>query len=81
MGTWRVAHHAPGRPDSPSPVLCRHAPSNPPLSKPPYGVRMLNCCTFESDERIRVRAEFQFNKVDVPVLRRDLGRIKVSLSA
>eukprot|EP00983_Pelagomonas_calceolata_P022676 713763-Pelagomonas_calceolata.AAC.1 len=26
---------------------------------------MLSCCTFESDERILVRAEFQFNKVFV----------------
>eukprot|EP00983_Pelagomonas_calceolata_P034431 1079090-Pelagomonas_calceolata.AAC.1 len=42
---------------------------------------MLSCCTFKSDERICVKAEFQVNKADVPVLRRDLGRIKVSLSA
>eukprot|EP00983_Pelagomonas_calceolata_P061250 1146749-Pelagomonas_calceolata.AAC.1 len=43
------------------------------------GVR--SCCTFKSNERIRVRAEFPFNKVDVPVLRRDLGGFKMSLSA
>eukprot|EP00983_Pelagomonas_calceolata_P023363 735420-Pelagomonas_calceolata.AAC.1 len=42
---------------------------------------MFSCCTFESDERIRVRAEFHFNKMYVPVLRRDLGGIKVGLSA
>eukprot|EP00983_Pelagomonas_calceolata_P023713 746587-Pelagomonas_calceolata.AAC.1 len=30
---------------------------------------------------IRVWTTFQFNKENVPVLRRDLGRIKVSLSA
>eukprot|EP00983_Pelagomonas_calceolata_P068089 1149759-Pelagomonas_calceolata.AAC.7 len=93
MGIWRVARHAPGRLDSPSPVLCRRAPSNSPPETPAtllfpfgflelqvikssYGVRMLRSCTFESDERIRVRAYFQFNKVNVPVLRRDLGRIK-----
>eukprot|EP00983_Pelagomonas_calceolata_P042650 1138597-Pelagomonas_calceolata.AAC.1 len=40
------------------------------------GVRMLSCCMFESDERIRVRVEFHIIKVDVPVLRRDLGGIK-----
>eukprot|EP00983_Pelagomonas_calceolata_P076216 1153320-Pelagomonas_calceolata.AAC.1 len=28
MGIWRVARHAPGRPDSPSPVLHRRVPSN-----------------------------------------------------
>eukprot|EP00983_Pelagomonas_calceolata_P035871 1122743-Pelagomonas_calceolata.AAC.1 len=34
MGIWRVAHHAPGCPDSPSPVLRRLAPSKIP-QKPP----------------------------------------------
>eukprot|EP00983_Pelagomonas_calceolata_P009915 320945-Pelagomonas_calceolata.AAC.1 len=33
MGIWRVARHAPGRPDSP-PVLRRRAPSNPPSRSP-----------------------------------------------
>eukprot|EP00983_Pelagomonas_calceolata_P088229 1157153-Pelagomonas_calceolata.AAC.12 len=30
MGIWRVAHHTPGGPDSPSPVLCLnyHSSSN-----------------------------------------------------
>eukprot|EP00983_Pelagomonas_calceolata_P108600 1159475-Pelagomonas_calceolata.AAC.10 len=30
MGNWRVVHHAPGRPDSPSPALHCRAPSIPP---------------------------------------------------
>eukprot|EP00983_Pelagomonas_calceolata_P003566 116277-Pelagomonas_calceolata.AAC.1 len=34
MGIWRVARHAPGHPDSPSPVLCRRAPSRPPPETP-----------------------------------------------
>eukprot|EP00983_Pelagomonas_calceolata_P003375 110165-Pelagomonas_calceolata.AAC.1 len=34
MGIWRVARHAPGRSDSPSPVLHRRAPSNPPPEAP-----------------------------------------------
>eukprot|EP00983_Pelagomonas_calceolata_P064418 1148114-Pelagomonas_calceolata.AAC.1 len=34
MGIWRVARHAPGRPDSPSPVLRRRAPSRTPPEAP-----------------------------------------------
>eukprot|EP00983_Pelagomonas_calceolata_P100564 1158582-Pelagomonas_calceolata.AAC.5 len=34
LGIWRVARHAPGRPDSPSPALHRHAPRNPPFRSP-----------------------------------------------
>eukprot|EP00983_Pelagomonas_calceolata_P077893 1154057-Pelagomonas_calceolata.AAC.2 len=34
MGIWRVARHAPGRSDSPSPFLRRCAPSTPPPEAP-----------------------------------------------
>eukprot|EP00983_Pelagomonas_calceolata_P043415 1138883-Pelagomonas_calceolata.AAC.5 len=43
MGIWRVVRHAPGRPDSPSPALHCHAPSNPiprsPLKMKPENVK------------------------------------------
>eukprot|EP00983_Pelagomonas_calceolata_P028467 891389-Pelagomonas_calceolata.AAC.1 len=31
MGIWRVARHAPGRPDSPSPHAQQHSPPHPPF--------------------------------------------------
>eukprot|EP00983_Pelagomonas_calceolata_P021225 665138-Pelagomonas_calceolata.AAC.1 len=34
MGIWRVVSHAPGCPDSSSPALHHHTPSNPPPSRP-----------------------------------------------
>eukprot|EP00983_Pelagomonas_calceolata_P061175 1146716-Pelagomonas_calceolata.AAC.1 len=34
MRIWRVGRHAPGRPDSHSPALLRHAPSTPPPQVP-----------------------------------------------
>eukprot|EP00983_Pelagomonas_calceolata_P023386 736613-Pelagomonas_calceolata.AAC.1 len=34
MGIWRVARHAPGRPDSPSPVIRRRTPSRTPPKAP-----------------------------------------------
>eukprot|EP00983_Pelagomonas_calceolata_P013160 420444-Pelagomonas_calceolata.AAC.1 len=44
-------------------------------------VGMLGSCSFQRNRGIRVWTEFQLNKVDIPVLRRDLGRIMVGLSA
>eukprot|EP00983_Pelagomonas_calceolata_P042149 1138373-Pelagomonas_calceolata.AAC.3 len=40
MGIWRIACHAPGRPDSPSPVLHRRAPSSP-RQKPPMVPKLI----------------------------------------
>eukprot|EP00983_Pelagomonas_calceolata_P048859 1141249-Pelagomonas_calceolata.AAC.1 len=42
---------------------------------------MLDCCNFQSDGRVGAWAKFELNKVDISVLRRDLGRIKVDLLA
>ena len=44
-------------------------------------VRMLSLCTFQGADRISVGAEFKFNTVNVSILKWDLCRIKVGLSA
>eukprot|EP00983_Pelagomonas_calceolata_P081337 1155536-Pelagomonas_calceolata.AAC.1 len=68
MRLWRVVSHAPGRPDSPSPALHRYAPSYPPPPKP-HEIKSLS--------GVGIRAEFEFNKVIAPVLKRDLRGINV----
>eukprot|EP00983_Pelagomonas_calceolata_P021361 669359-Pelagomonas_calceolata.AAC.1 len=42
---------------------------------------MSSCWSFLSDEGVGVWTKFQFNKVNVSVLRRDFRGIKVRLSA
>eukprot|EP00983_Pelagomonas_calceolata_P050385 1141950-Pelagomonas_calceolata.AAC.5 len=34
-------------------------------------------CSFQSVKRVGIRAEFKFNKMNVPILEKDLSRIKV----
>eukprot|EP00983_Pelagomonas_calceolata_P111692 1159810-Pelagomonas_calceolata.AAC.13 len=69
MGICRVVAHAPGRPDSRSP------PPHPQNSSPRSPMKMKSI--FQSGKGVAVSAELEFNKVDVPVSRRDLNRIKV----
>eukprot|EP00983_Pelagomonas_calceolata_P060232 1146286-Pelagomonas_calceolata.AAC.2 len=87
MGIWRVVRHAPGRPDYPSPILLRRAPRKPP-PRSPLGMKSMSGA--QIDKRVALLFLFVFlelrdlslfNKVNVSALRRDLGRIKVSLSA
>eukprot|EP00983_Pelagomonas_calceolata_P086627 1156795-Pelagomonas_calceolata.AAC.1 len=42
---------------------------------------MLGSCNFQSGERAGIRAEFKFNKMNVPVLRKDPSRINVGSSS
>eukprot|EP00983_Pelagomonas_calceolata_P007014 228190-Pelagomonas_calceolata.AAC.1 len=46
-------------------------------SEPGYSAGMLGRCGFQSGKRVGIRAEFEFNKMNVPVLGSDLPRIKV----
>eukprot|EP00983_Pelagomonas_calceolata_P016214 512884-Pelagomonas_calceolata.AAC.1 len=61
MRIGRVVGLAPRRPDSPSPCIHLRAPSDPPPKEPPAQI----------DERLD-----RILIVNVPVLRRDLRRIK-----
>eukprot|EP00983_Pelagomonas_calceolata_P065424 1148579-Pelagomonas_calceolata.AAC.11 len=53
--------------------------------KPAYDAGVLGTTTsrynFQSGKGLGIRAEFDSNKVNVPVFRRNLSRIKVSRSA
>eukprot|EP00983_Pelagomonas_calceolata_P005161 167901-Pelagomonas_calceolata.AAC.1 len=71
MRIGRVVRSAPRCPDSPSPVvnLCRAWQLD-------LKARDLALCFFQSNGGFGVWTEFQLDKVDIPVLRRDLGRIK-----
>eukprot|EP00983_Pelagomonas_calceolata_P070451 1150789-Pelagomonas_calceolata.AAC.2 len=42
---------------------------------------MLGSCSFESGEGVGIRAELKSNKIDIPVLRRDLNRIELGRMA
>eukprot|EP00983_Pelagomonas_calceolata_P097863 1158288-Pelagomonas_calceolata.AAC.6 len=45
--------------------------------EPGCSASMLGSCSFQSGKGVGIRAELKFNKVNVPVLRRDLSRIKL----
>eukprot|EP00983_Pelagomonas_calceolata_P083583 1156190-Pelagomonas_calceolata.AAC.1 len=92
MRIGRVVGHAPRRPDSPSPCIPPRAPSDPPPEAPSkqraclilmivpgtsYSTGLLGCCSFQSEIGVGVKAEFEFNKVNVPVSKRDFSRVKV----
>eukprot|EP00983_Pelagomonas_calceolata_P059630 1146012-Pelagomonas_calceolata.AAC.1 len=93
MGFWRVGRHAPGCPDSPSPALLRHAPSKPSPKSPleimcvsvsraavfelGKSAGTLGSCSSHGGIRVGIRAEFKSNKVNVPIVRRNLNGIKV----
>eukprot|EP00983_Pelagomonas_calceolata_P063365 1147689-Pelagomonas_calceolata.AAC.5 len=42
---------------------------------------MFSSCSIQSEKGVGIRAEFKFDKANVPVFRRDLSRIKASRSA
>eukprot|EP00983_Pelagomonas_calceolata_P042862 1138686-Pelagomonas_calceolata.AAC.2 len=43
--------------------------------------KVISFCSFQSGKRFGISAEFEFSKINIPVLRRDLSRMKVGRSA